>query len=137
METYMPNGIQNGIHSVSNHQRKHRSYGPHFLSGAAVRAWNAAMTYMAGGCTQKEAATAFASNVPYIVALISIIQTEDQDLVDSVLRGERSVLKTAKEVKARAAVVAGIRQLSPADKAAVGRAIGVGAIWDGMVVPAL
>jgi hypothetical protein len=95
------------------------------------------MAYLAGGCTQKEAAIALDSNAPYTAAMVGLIQTEDQSLIDSVIRGDEPELKTAKEVKARADFIALYQQLTPADKAAIGRTIGVGAIWDEMIVPAL
>jgi hypothetical protein len=93
--------------------------------------------YLAGGYTLREAAAAALSCVPYVKALADVIQTGDQGLVDDVLRGKRSVLKTAKVAKARAEAVASLQKLTPADKAAIGRTIGVGVIWEEMLVPAL
>jgi hypothetical protein len=77
------------------------------------------------------------SCVPYVKALANVIQSGDQSLVDDVLRGKRSVLEAAKAVKARVEIVTRYQQLTAADKAAIGRTLGVGVIWDEMVVTAL
>src|SRR5262249_33719397 len=109
-------------------ERKHRPHGPRFPRGAAVRAWNAAMACLAGGCAQKEAAIALDSNAPYTAAMVGVIQTGDQSLIDNVIRSDEPELKTVKDVKACADFIARYQQLTPADKAAIGRTIGVGAI---------
>jgi hypothetical protein len=95
------------------------------------------MIYLQGGHTFKTAADVAGSCVPYVAAMVAILQTEDRLLIDGVLRGDLPVLKTAERVKARATVVAGIRQLTPADKIAVGLTVGPAALWDDFVVPCI
>jgi hypothetical protein len=117
--------------------RQRQPYGPHFINRAAWNAYGGAQAYLTGWWTLKEAADKALSCVPYVAAMASIIQSEDEKLLEDVLRGRKSVLEAAKQVKARAKAIASIRRLTAADKGAVGRAIGVGEIWDGMIVPSL
>jgi hypothetical protein len=77
------------------------------------------------------------SNAPYVTAMATIVQCEDEKLLQEVLRGRKSILGAAKQVKARAKAIASFRQLSAVDKEAVGRTIGAAKVWDTMVVPAL
>jgi hypothetical protein len=117
--------------------RQPQPYGPHSLRRAAVSGLAGALRYLQGGYTQEEAAAEAGACVPYVTAMIPIVQTEDAKLIKAVLGGELPVLATAKEVKARAKATAGYRQMSTADKAAFGSIIGPGELWDSAVAPAI
>jgi hypothetical protein len=104
---------------------------------AALCACYGAQLYLQGGYTLKQAANKAGANVPYVEAMVPIIQTEDTDLLLSVLCGDQPVLKTAKAAKARAKATAGYREMSTADKAAFGSTVGPGELWDSAVAPAI
>jgi hypothetical protein len=117
--------------------RQHSAYGPHFLRRAAITGFNGAELYLQGNHTYKQAADQAGSCVPYVEAMVVLIQTEDTELIRSVLCGDLPVLGTARMVKARAKATAAYQQMSTADKAAFGAIVGPGELWDSAVAPAI
>jgi hypothetical protein len=90
----------------------------HFRCGvcaAALRALTAAKAYMFGGenITLEQAAARHGSCVHYVRAGITLIQSDDQQMLDSVMRGNISLLMAAEAVKPLAMLLTGYAQASP------------------------
>jgi len=87
--------------------------------------------------TLKGYSTAFGTNVTYVNKAAVVLKAEDPVLIDRVMNGAVSLNAAAHQVRARAEAIAAFRKCNKDDLVAVGRAVGVGNIWDMMIVPVL
>jgi hypothetical protein len=95
-----------------------RSPREHFRDGvclAALRSFSAAELYRdkQGTLTLNTAALKTGSNVHYTRAALVLLQHGDQDLIDQVLAGERSILAAAQQVTPLVRLLDAFRSASP------------------------
>jgi hypothetical protein len=96
------------------------------------------------------AAESVASSVDYIRAAITLVQAEDNELIDRVVRGDVSLLAAAKQAKLIADLVAAYRAAGPEgvatllrnrvtkfEQGEIGRHLGGDWTFDHLVVPAV
>jgi hypothetical protein len=77
------------------------------------------------------------TNVTYITAAITVIKSENEDLLKRVRRGDVCLLRAATQVKNRAKLITALRQATPKDRAVAGRVLGVTTIFDELIAPNL
>jgi hypothetical protein len=87
--------------------------------------------------TQAQAAELVGSHQPYIAAAVALLEAEVPALVESVLRGDVSLLEAAGSVRGRARLVRAYRRATPADRKALGAVIGVNHVFDETIAPSL
>jgi hypothetical protein len=108
---------------------------------AALRAYTGANLHLGHRPTmwmsQTVAASYVGSTGSYVNAMVAVIQSEDEALLGDVLRGKITVLKAAKIVRKRAGLVQAYRVADATDRAAFGKAAGVDAVWDEVLIPNL
>jgi hypothetical protein len=105
-----------------------------------VRAVTAAQLYLGKPVTLPSlaaAAEACGSNCPYVKAAITLLNSEDADLINRVLTGEVGLLDAAAAVEKRAQLIAAYREAHVGDLAALGKAVGPGDVWDHVIVPSI
>jgi len=73
----------------------------------------------------------------YVRAAEVILVSESPELAIDVLRGRQTLLKAAKKVRNRARLIESFKAATPEDRIALGHAVGVGTLFDTMIVPAL
>jgi hypothetical protein len=129
--------------SIVNRCSRSRGRGRRVRGGeqaAAVRALTAARLHLGTPIpspTLAAAARMCGTNVTYTTAAITVIESEDEDALKRVRRGEVSLPRAAAQVKNRAALITALRQASPEDRAEAGRVLGVATIFDELVAPNL
>jgi hypothetical protein len=87
--------------------------------------------------TKRTAARVFGTTVIYVTAAITVIQAEDDQLLERVLNGGICLLKAAADVEARANLLAAYRAASLADRAAVYKIVHPEIVFDRPVGPAV
>jgi hypothetical protein len=87
--------------------------------------------------TQAEAAELVGSTRPYIAAAAMLLEAEVPALIESILRGDVSLLGAAASVRKRARLVRAYRQADRSDRKALGEVVGVASVFDDAVVPLL
>jgi hypothetical protein len=87
--------------------------------------------------TQAEAAELVGSTRPYVAAAAVLLEAETPTLVESVLRGDVSLLEAAKSVRRCVQLVRAYRQADRSDRRAFGEVVGVANIFDDAVAPLL
>jgi hypothetical protein len=87
--------------------------------------------------TQAEAAELVGSTRPYIAAAAMLLEAEVPALIESILRGDVSLLGAAASVRKRARLVRAYRQADRSDRKALGEVVGVGSVFDDAVAPLL
>lgn len=126
-----------------NSARKYRPRGRRVRDGeqaAVVRALTAAKLHLGIPIpppTLAEAAKMTGSSIGYIQAAITILKAEDANLVTHVTRGSDPLVPAAARVKKRVKVITAIRGASPEDLVAAAKTIGLDAVFDRMLAPAL
>jgi hypothetical protein len=90
-----------------------------------------------GISTATAAAVCTGSSRSSVKAALIILQAEDGDLVTGVLKGRESLVQAANKVRTRAKLIESFRMATPADRIAFGQTVGVGALFDTAIVPAL
>lgn len=122
-------------------RRRHRSARRRFRHGkraAVLRAMTAADLYQQGEASSLvEAAEYSGSNVAYVRAMLTLNKTENLSLLVDVLAGELPLLVAAKQVAQLGRLVDAYRKASAADRVAFANAVGVGALWDETIAPAI
>jgi hypothetical protein len=85
------------------------------------------------------AADSCGSNHEYVRAMVTLILSEDRQLLHDVLHGSVSLLVAAKQIKPLADLVAAYRTVAavPKDLATFGTTVGTAEIWDHVISPAL
>jgi hypothetical protein len=118
-------------------QRRHRKY-QH--AAAASRAFTGAK-FLLGipiqAKTQAQAAELVGSNRLYIAAAAALLEAEVPGLVESVSRGDVSLLVAAASVRKLARLVRAYRKADRGDRKALGKAVGIDAIFDDSIAPLL
>jgi hypothetical protein len=121
--------------------RWHRRYRSRQHKHAIERAFTGAKLYMGlpvgAPTTQRAAADLVGSTINYVVAATTILQSEDQDLIDRVVAGHIPVLQAAANVRKRAELITALRRSTSTDRAHAGATVGVDLVWDEMVAPSL
>jgi hypothetical protein len=87
--------------------------------------------------TQAEAAELVGSTRPYIAAAAMLLEAEVPALIESILRGDVSLLGAAASVRKRARLVRAYRQADRSDRKALGEVVGVASVFDDAVAPLL
>jgi hypothetical protein len=82
-----------------------------------------------------EASTMVGSSPVYVAAMVTLIEAQAWPLIDDVIARRVALLEAAQRVRKRAHLVKAYRDADPSDRIALGKAAGVGAIWDEVVVP--
>jgi hypothetical protein len=77
------------------------------------------------------------SNVHYVAAAITLIESENTSLMSMVRQGRVPLLDAAASVKKRVALVKAYREATPDDLAALARSVGPSRVFDEVVSPAL
>jgi hypothetical protein len=117
--------------------RRHRGHRP---AGAARRAFAGAKALLGLPIrvkTQAEAAELVGSTRLYVAAAAVLLEAETPTLVESVLRGDVSLLEAAKSVRRRVRLVRAYRQADRSDRKALGEVVGVASVFDDAVAPLL
>jgi hypothetical protein len=123
--------------------QRHRPRGRHFRNGqcaAALRADTAARILLrqpVNAGSLAEAALMTGSCPAYVGAAVVLIEAEDASLERLVRRGQVPLLEAAATVKKRVALIRAYRNATPADLAALARAVGPDRVFDNVVAPAL
>jgi hypothetical protein len=123
--------------------RTYRRRGRHFRHGkcaAALRAVTAARLLLKLPVAVNNLADASdmcGSHSAFVAAAVTVIQSEDAELLRSVIEGRVQLHTAAAIVKKRAALMKAYRQASPADLVALARTVGVATVFDNVVAPAL
>jgi hypothetical protein len=121
-----------------HHRRRRRHQIRNGQRLAALRAFTAATLYRKNdGWTLAMAATSCGSNVPYVVAMLVLMASENMTLLRVVMAGKVSVLAAAREVGRLAKLVAAYRAANATDRVAFARAVGPADLFDTTLVPAL
>jgi hypothetical protein len=127
---------------------------------AAARAFTGGQLYVQGQMTLAQAAISVGSNVHYIMAAVLLIKSHDMRLIDDAVHGNISIQAAAKLVEPQVMAIEAIKQANPANLKAIYREtgftnelstllvdrpaaerteaaarLGVGKVWDEMVVP--
>jgi hypothetical protein len=122
-------------------RRAYRSARRHFHNGqrtAVRRALTGAKLYLNGEVpTLEAAAVSCGSNGTYITAMITVVKAESSAMLMNVLAGIVPLLTAAKQLKQVAKLVAAYRGASANERVTFGKTIGVDAVWDNVVSPAL
>jgi hypothetical protein len=87
--------------------------------------------------TVAEAAISVCVCPTYIVAARQVLRTSDEQLVKDVLRGNLSLMAAADRARARLDLLRGFQNATPADLSAFVAVVGVGKLWDTVIVPQL
>jgi hypothetical protein len=105
---------------------------------AALRAHTAATLYLNNALPSlKAAAEATGSNIHYVRAVITLIQSENTVLLARVLAGKVAVQAAAREVDRLAKLVTAYRTAGANDHVAFAKAVGPTTLFDNSLVPAL
>jgi hypothetical protein len=143
-------------------RRRHRPQVCDGYRGAALRAYTAAQLVLQQGYSVGRAARCCGANRRYVYAMLTILATEDGDLLLPVLTGGSSVPGTAARVKNAATAIAAYKKCSAYEKwvfrnatgvpedllahlcnstdaelAAAGKSFGIDTVWDTMIVPSM
>jgi hypothetical protein len=78
-----------------------------------------------------------ASSPAYIRAATVLLEAEAPALVESVLRGDISLLEAAESVRRRAQLIQAYRRATQTDRKALGEVVGVASVFDDAVAPLL
>ena len=70
-------------------------------------------------------------------AAVTLLESQDNDLIGRVLDGCEPLLRAANKVRSRARLIRAFEDASVADCIAFGAAVGPGVVFDRVVVPAL
>jgi hypothetical protein len=87
--------------------------------------------------TQAEAAELVGSNRPYIAAAAMLLEAEVPALIEDVLLGEVSLLGAAASIRKKARLVKAYREANRSDRRALGKAVGIDAVFDEIIAPLL
>jgi hypothetical protein len=87
--------------------------------------------------TQAQAALLVASSTTYVRAAVAVLEAENPELIERVLRGDVGLLAAAATVRKRARLVKAYRDADRSDRKALGEVVGVANIFDEAVVPLL
>jgi len=105
---------------------------------AVLRAATAAGLYIDGSIpTVREASEACGANARYVAAVVSLLKAEDLAAIRAALAGRVSLLRAAKETRRAARLISAYRAATPADRAALGRAVSAELLFSDSVAPAL
>ena len=74
---------------------------------------------------------------PMVCAALTLLQSDDERLIADVLKGREALQTAAAKVRGRAKLIESFRTASPEDRVAFRQAVGVAALFDSAVVPAL
>jgi hypothetical protein len=74
---------------------------------------------------------------PAVEAALTILQSEDENLLAVVLAGRMTLPHAAAKVRHRAKLIHAFKSASDIDRAAFGRTVGPAAVFDAAVVPAI
>ena len=113
------------------HKRRHQA--------AVGRAFIGATLLLGRSVTptsQREAATMVASTIRDVTAAATLLQAEDERLINRVMRGQMSLLAAAELVEKRAALLSAYRAAPEEDRIAVVKTIDPGLFFDEVLVPA-
>jgi hypothetical protein len=132
----VPDG--NGLH--------HRTYlkaGRHFRDGqraAAIRAETSACALLNLPIqvrNEKDAATKTGSNSAYVGALVAVLETGDELLLQWVRSGQVSIIKAGEIARTRLNFLRSFHKMKPTERAAAAQELGVDVVWNTMLSPAL
>jgi hypothetical protein len=118
-------------------QRRHRK---HQHAAAVSRAFIAGQLLLGLPVkpeTQAEAAKLVGSTPLYVAAAITLLEAEAPGLIESVVRGDISLLKAAETVRKRVRLVRAYREADRNDRRALGKAIGIDNVFDEIIAPSL
>jgi hypothetical protein len=73
----------------------------------------------------------------YVAAAITLLEAETPDLIESVVRGDISLLKAAEAVRKRVRLVRAYRDADRNDRRALGKVIGIDRLFDEAIMPSL
>ena len=105
---------------------------------AALRAITAAKLYLNKSISTLDlAAASCGSNVPYVRAAITLLRSENTQLLDHALTGAVPLLEAAARAERLAELVTAYRHATPEDLAALGRTLGAEAVFANVIEPAL
>ena len=119
---------QNG--GKGHHRRRVRHQIRHGLRRAAAHALVGAMLVREKGFTLADAADWANSNPTYIVAMLTILDSGDEVMLDRVITDRAGVLEAAAQVKGLAKLLAAFKVATTENKAAFRKTIGDDALFD-------
>lgn len=137
------NGAPTPTSPARSPQRKRQSPRRHFRKGrrlAVARALTAARLYIDHvRATLADAAASCGSCVPYVQAANVLLRHErtHSALLSKALFGDVSLLAAAAQLKRLDTLVATYRKASATERAEFAEALGVGVVWDQMVLPVI
>src|SRR5262249_35288024 len=126
---------------LNRHQRRrYRARGRRWTdsgdSRAVRKAFTGAILYMRGEeSSLRAAAGATGSNPAYVKMVVTLVQSEDQQLLHHVLRGNIPLRLAAQRAKPVADLVTAFRAAGPTDLSKAGSIVTPTAVWDGMISP--
>jgi hypothetical protein len=131
--------VRNGNGGNGHHRHHAREHMRGGRRCAVMRSITAAELYLAPGNAfdLAECALRCGTGVRYVRAAIALLKHGDAGLLNAVIHGQVGILVAAKPIKAEMRLVAAFQAAPPRARAAAGARIGVGLVWDGMVVPAI
>jgi hypothetical protein len=130
--SFSTNGNGGSGNGHDNGQRSYH-YHPRFRGGArlaALRAFSGAEKVLEEGMSPVMAADWVGSNANYIAAMITIIESNDEDLLDRVLTGRVGVLAAAAQVEGFIKLLAAFKAATTENKAAFRKTIGDNTLFD-------
>ncbi len=129
------------VRRIRGQSMRHRSSRRHYKGGqcaAALRAITGAKLYINNSIqTLAEAAISTGSNIRYVTAAVTLIKSENQILIDRVLRGHVTLLSAAAQVRRVADLVSAYRAASTDDLVALGRTVGPEQLFTNVIEPAI
>jgi hypothetical protein len=129
----------NGGGNGNGHGRHYHRH-PRFRGGArlaALRAFSGAQLVITKGVTPVEAADWTGSNSNYVRAMVTIVESKDEVLLDAVLAGEVPVLAAAAQVEGLVKLLKAYAVATGANKIMFTRITGHEVLFDEMIVPAM
>jgi len=85
----------------------------------------------------QKAAESCGSNVAYVRAAIALVRSENQTLINTVIRGFVPILTAAKQVQQLGQLIAAYRSATVPDRIAFAKVVGPTTLFDTMLAPAV
>jgi len=123
-------------HTGNGKSHRHRRFRNGYRL-AAMRASSGALLVLEDGLDPIAAADWVGSNPAYIRAMLAVIESRDEALLDAVMTGRVPVLTAATQIKGLAKLLKAYGAATAANKAAFGRAAGVDNVFDDVIAPAI
>jgi len=125
------------IKSSGGSRQSARAHFRHGQRMAAVRALTAAHLYLDSPWSLQKAAESCGSNVAYVRAAIALVRSENQTLINTVIRGFVPILTAAKQVQQLGQLIAAYRSATVPDRIAFAKVVGPTTLFDTMLAPAV